>query len=65
MPLASRISIAQKTVARLKRLERLIQDMLMFARGEVLGRDFAIADLLSELAQTLEPLARSSRMAFW
>jgi two-component system sensor histidine kinase FlrB len=56
---ASRVSIAQKTVARLKHLERLIQDMLLFARGEVLGREhFVVADLIAELAQTFEPLAR-------
>ena len=36
---ASRISIAGKAVGRLKHLERLIQDMLLFARGEVLGRE--------------------------
>jgi two-component system sensor histidine kinase FlrB len=65
LPDATRISIAQKTVARLKHLERLIRDMLMFARGEVLGREaFAVADLLSELAQTFEPLARSRGIVF-
>lgn len=65
LPAASRISIAQKTVARLKHLEHLIQDMLMFARGEVLGREtFAIAEMLSELAQTFEPLARSRGIVF-
>ena len=62
---ASRVSIAQKTVARLKHLERLIQDMLMFARGEVLGREtFAVADLLAELTQTFEPLAKSRGIVF-
>ena len=65
LPLASRISIAQKTVERLKHLERLIQDMLTFARGEALGREtFPIADLLSELAQTFEALAKSRGIAF-
>lgn len=65
LPPASRVSIAQKTVARLKHLERLIQDMLVFARGEVLGREtFSIADLLSELAQTFEPLAKSRGIVF-
>jgi two-component system sensor histidine kinase FlrB len=65
LPAASRVSIAQKTVARLKHLEHLIQDMLMFARGEVLGREtFAIADLLAELAQTFEPLARNRGIEF-
>ncbi|MCK9387814.1 MAG: ATP-binding protein [Sulfuritalea sp.] len=62
---ASRVSIAQKTVARLKHLEHLIQDMLMFARGEVLGREtFAVVDLLAELAQTFEPLAKSRGSVF-
>ncbi len=64
LPAATRVSIAQKTVARLKHLERLIQDMLMFARGEVLGREsFAVADLFAELAQTFEPLAKSRGIA--
>lgn len=65
LPEASRISIAQKTVGRLKHLERLIQDMLLFARGEVLGREpFELAELLGELAHTFEPLARSRGVDF-
>lgn len=57
LPSASRGAMAQKTVARLKHIERLIQDMLLFARGEALGQDrFAVADLLAELAQNFEPL---------
>ena len=62
---ASRVSIAQKTVARLKHLERLIQDMLLFARGEVLGREtFAIGDLVAELTHTFEPLAKNRGIGF-
>ena len=62
---ATRISIAQKTVARLKHLEHLIQDMLLFARGEVLGREtFAVADLVAELAHTFEPLAKNRGVDF-
>lgn len=65
LPEASRISIAQKTVGRLKHLERLIQDMLLFARGEVLGREaFSVDDLLNELAHTFEPLAKSRGVEF-
>jgi two-component system sensor histidine kinase FlrB len=65
LPELSRIGIAQKTVGRLKHLERLIQDMLLFARGEVLGREsFELADLIGELAHTFEPLARSRGIAF-
>lgn len=65
LPEASRVGIAQKTVGRLKHLERLIQDMLLFARGEALGREpFEVADLLGELAHTFEPLARQRGIAF-
>jgi two-component system sensor histidine kinase FlrB len=65
LPETTRISIAQKTVGRLKHLERLIQDMLLFARGEVLGREnFAVDELLGELAHTFEPLARARGVIF-
>jgi two-component system sensor histidine kinase FlrB len=65
LPEASRVSIAQKTVGRLKHLERLIQDMLLFARGEVLGREtFAVDELFGELAHTFEPLARVRGVEF-
>lgn len=65
LPEAVRISLAGKTVARLKHLERLIQDTLLFARGEVLGREtFPVADLLAEIAQTFEPLARARGVLF-
>ncbi len=65
VPEAMRISIAQKTVGRLKHLERLIQDMLLFARGEVLGREaFAVEELLNEMAHTFEPLARARGVEF-
>ncbi|MDD5247954.1 MAG: HAMP domain-containing sensor histidine kinase [Rhodocyclaceae bacterium] len=62
---ASRVSIAQKTVARLKHLEHLIQDVLLFARGEVLGREtFGVGELIAELANTFEPLAKSRGVDF-
>ncbi|MDP1527314.1 MAG: HAMP domain-containing sensor histidine kinase [Rhodocyclaceae bacterium] len=65
IPTGTRISIAQKTVGRLKHLERLIQDMLLFARGEVLGRDtFPVDDLFAELAHTFEPLAQQRGVSF-
>lgn len=65
LPEKSRVSIAQKTVGRLKHLERLIQDMLLFARGEVLGREtFSVGDMLDELAHTFEPLARQRGVDF-
>ncbi len=63
LPAATRTSIAQKTVARLKALERLIQDMLLFARGEAQGREHvSVADLVQEVVQTIEPLARARQV---
>lgn len=65
LPEDSRVSIAQKTVGRLKHLERLIQDTLLFARGEVLGREtFPVTDLLAEIGHTFEPLTRSRKVEF-
>ena len=54
---AARARFAGKATEQLKRLERLIQDVLLFARGESIGRDTIDAALLiSEAAQTLDPL---------
>lgn len=65
LPAATRVGVAQKTVGRLKHLERLIQDMLLFARGEVLGREnFAVTELMAELSHTFEPLAKSRGVDF-
>lgn len=62
---ASRESIARKTVERLKVLERLIQDMLLFARGEALGREtVTVTDILADVGQTIEPLARTRGVHF-
>jgi two-component system sensor histidine kinase FlrB len=53
----ARTRFAEKATEQLKRLERLIQDVLLFARGEHIGREvITVAGLLSEAAQTLEPL---------
>lgn len=65
LPETSRVPIAEKTVARLKHLEHLIKNMLLFARGEVLGREnIAVADLLGELAHTFEPLTQNCGIRF-
>jgi two-component system sensor histidine kinase FlrB len=65
LPELSRIVIAEKTVARLKHLERLIQDMLLFARGEVLGRErINVRELIHEVGQVIEPLARKCGTEF-
>lgn len=61
----ARAKFADKASGQLRRLERLIQDVLLFARGESIGRDvFAASDLLQESAQTLEPLLREHGIAF-
>ena len=55
---ADRVRFAEKTLARLRYLERLIQDMLLFVKGaQVSGDVFPVAPLLDELMQTLEPHA--------
>jgi two-component system sensor histidine kinase FlrB len=55
---ADRMRFAQKVLSRLRYLERLIQDMLLFVKGAHLSREpFPVLTLLEELAQTLEPLA--------
>ncbi|MBI2307790.1 MAG: PAS domain-containing sensor histidine kinase [Rhodocyclales bacterium] len=53
----ARARFAEKATEQLRRLERLIQDVLLFARGEQIGREvIPVDELLAEAAQTLEPL---------
>jgi two-component system sensor histidine kinase FlrB len=60
-----RARFSAKADGQLRRLERLIQDVLLFARGESMGRDVIVAsDLLAETAQTVEPLMREHGLAF-
>ncbi|MEF8719899.1 MAG: sensor histidine kinase [Candidatus Accumulibacter necessarius] len=55
----------RKTTAQLQRLERLIQEVLLFARGESIGRDTMPAgQLLSDAAQTVQPLFLEKKVAF-
>ena len=62
---AARARFASKATEQLKRLERLIQDVLLFARGESIGRDvIPAAALIAEAAQTLEPLCRDKGVDF-
>lgn len=62
---ADRTRVADRAIERLRYLERLIRDMLLFARGDSLGRQrFGICELLGELVHTLEPLARSRQIEF-
>ncbi len=61
---SERARMAAKASARLQALERMIRDMLVFARGEVSGRAwFAAADLAAEALQCIEPLARERGVA--
>lgn len=61
----ARSRFSEKATGQLRRLERLIQDVLLFARGESIGRDVIPAgDLLLEAAQTVEPLMREHQLEF-
>ncbi|MDP5240788.1 ATP-binding protein [Uliginosibacterium sp. 31-16] len=63
-PLA-RARVSERALERLRHLEKLIQDMLIFARGEALGREsFGVCDLVAELAHTIEPVAQRRGVAF-
>jgi two-component system sensor histidine kinase FlrB len=62
---AARVRFADKTTAQLQRLERLIQEVLLFARGESIGRDtIAAGQLLADAAQTVQPLFLEKKVAF-
>jgi len=62
---AARRRFAGKAAEQLKRLERLIQDVLLFARGEQIGRDvIAAASFIADAAQTMAPLCREKGVAF-
>ncbi|GAB4063347.1 sensor histidine kinase [Uliginosibacterium sediminicola] len=62
---ADRVSVAERAVERLRHLKKLIDDMLIFARGEALGREqFGACDLIAELAATIEPVARAQDIRF-
>ncbi|MDR1708770.1 MAG: PAS domain-containing protein [Candidatus Accumulibacter sp.] len=61
---AARMRFAGKTAEQLKRLERLIQDVLLFTRGESIGREaIPLAELVAEAVQTVEPLCRQKGVA--
>jgi two-component system sensor histidine kinase FlrB len=61
----ARARFAEKATEQLKRLERLIQDVLLFARGEHIGREvIPVAGLLAEATQTLEPLCAARGVSF-
>ncbi|THF65708.1 PAS domain-containing protein [Pseudothauera nasutitermitis] len=62
---AERTKVADRAIERLRYLERLIRDMLAFARGDCVGRQhFGVCELAAELTHTLEPVARARRIEF-
>jgi len=62
---AARTRFAGKATEQLKRLERLIQDVLLFARGESIGRDvIPAAALIADAVQTMEPLCLEKGVHF-
>lgn len=62
---AARTRFAGKATEQLKRLERLIQDVLLFARGESIGRDVIPGSaLIAEATQTMEPLCLEKGVGF-
>ncbi|WP_365780827.1 ATP-binding protein [Oryzomicrobium sp.] len=61
----ARVRFADKATTQLKRLERLIQDVLLFARGESIGRDVVPLDaLVQEASLAVEALMRRQGVAF-
>ncbi|MCK6390577.1 MAG: ATP-binding protein, partial [Azonexus sp.] len=62
---AARSKFSHKATAQLQRLERLIQDVLLFARGESIGRDtMPASELLGDVAQTMDGLMREHGIEF-
>lgn len=65
LPDAARRRFAERTSAQLRRLERLIQDVLLFARGSSMGRDtISVGQLLGDAVHAVQPLFASGRVAF-
>ncbi|MEO1765863.1 sensor histidine kinase [Thiobacter aerophilum] len=62
---ADRLRFAGKVLERLRHLEHLIQDMLLFVRGEAAGREtLAVSTLLADLAQMMEPQMQAHGVGF-
>lgn len=62
---ADRLKFAEKTLARLKHLESLIQDMLLFVKGEAGSREvILISTFLQDLQQVMEPHMEQSGLTF-
>ncbi|MCB1914305.1 MAG: PAS domain-containing protein [Rhodocyclaceae bacterium] len=62
---AERARVVDRSLERLRLLERLIRDMLLFARGDTQQREcFGACELAAELTHTLDPVARARRVDF-
>lgn len=60
---AARTRFADRAADQLKRLERLIQDVLLFARGPSIGREIIpVAALAQEARQAVEALCRARQV---
>lgn len=60
-----RLRFAEKSLARLRHLERLIQDMLLFVKGESAPQEpIVVSSILAELQQVMEPQMAERGMAF-
>lgn len=56
-----RARFADKSLSRLRHLERLVNDMLLYARGGTAGAEvFSVHSLLAEMEQILEPQLQAS-----
>lgn len=58
---SERLRVAEKILSRLRHLEHLVKDMLVFARGDALCQEtVALTPLLNEIQQALEPQLHAS-----
>ncbi|MHB0984575.1 MAG: sensor histidine kinase [Sulfuricella sp.] len=65
LPESERVRFADRVLARLRHLEHLIQDMLMFVKGESGGHDMVqVSSLLAELQQVMEPQMAGHGLVF-
>jgi two-component system sensor histidine kinase FlrB len=65
LPEQERLRFAEKALARLRDLERMIQDMLTFVRGVPVAQEgIAAEDLLQELTQLMRPQMASRGVRF-
>lgn len=62
---ADRLRFSDKVLERLRHLEHLIQDMLLYVRGEVAGKSvIAASEVVSDLGQLIEPQMAARGIAF-